>query len=192
MGHRWGQSIVSPFFVSLVLRDNEVKEYLMKRTVLAALALVVLAAGFFCTGQDASGPAPDFKLVDLAGNDLNLSQFSGKVLVLNFWATWCPPCQAEIPDFVTAYNRYRSKGLAVIGVSLDRLSPAELSEFVENNHMSYPVAFATEQIMSDYQPGQYIPATIVIDKKGQIRNRHVGVMDGNTLEKLYFQLMNEK
>ncbi len=164
----------------------------MKRIVLAAVGLAVLAAGFFCAGQDALGPAPAFSLEDLTGNTLELSQFSGKVLVLNFWATWCPPCQTEIPDFVSAYNRLRSKGLALIGVSLDRLSPDELKTFVAENKMSYPVAFATEKIMTDYQPGQYIPATIVIDKKGAIRKRHVGLMQGKDLEKLFFQLINEK
>ncbi len=164
----------------------------MKRIVLAAIGLAVLAAGLFCAGQDAQGPAPAFSLEDLSGNTLELSQFSGKVLVLNFWATWCPPCQAEIPDFVSAYNRLRGKGLAIIGVSLDRLGADELKAFVTENKMSYPVAFATEKIMADYQPGQYIPATIVIDKKGAIRKRHVGLMQGKDLEKLYFQLINEK
>jgi peroxiredoxin len=164
----------------------------MKRIVLAALGLVILAAGFTCVGQESLGPAPAFSLEDLSGNTLELSQYSGKVLVLNFWATWCPPCQAEIPDFVSAYNRLRSKGLAVIGLSLDRLSADELKAFVAENHMSYPVAFATEKIMTDYKPGQYIPATIVIDKKGMIRERHVGLMQGKDLEKLFSRLINEK
>ena len=164
----------------------------MKRIVLAVIGLAVLAAGFYCAGQDSLGPAPAFSLEDLSGETLELSQFSGKVLVLNFWATWCPPCRAEIPDFVSSYNRLRSKGLAIIGVSLDRLGADELKAFVAENKISYPVAFATEKIMADYQPGQYIPATIVIDKKGVIRDRHVGQMKGRDLEKLYFQLINEK
>ena len=164
----------------------------MKRIVLAAIGFAVLAAGFFCIGQENLGPAPDFKVEDLQGDTLELSQFADKVLVLNFWATWCPPCQAEIPDFVSSFNRLRSKGLAIIGLSLDRLGADELKAFVAENKMSYPVAFATEKIMTDYQPGQYIPATIVIDKKGVIRHRHTGLMQGKDLEKLYFQLINEK
>lgn len=163
----------------------------MKRNVLAVVGFVILAAGLFCAGREGSETAPDFTLEDLSGKTLTLSQFKDKVLVLNFWATWCPPCQAEIPDFVATYNRYRSKGLVIIGVSLDRLSAEDLSSFVEENRISYPIAFATEQIMADYKPGRYIPATIVIDKKGRIRSRNVGLMDQEVLESLFLKLLAE-
>ncbi len=163
----------------------------MKRVLISIIVLVLLAACLAPATQDESGPAPAFELRDLNGKVLTLSQFKNKVLVLNFWATWCPPCRAEIPDFVATYNAYKDKGLAIIGISVDRLAPAALVEFVKANDMSYPVAFSTQRVLDDYQPGGYIPATIVIDKKGNIRSRHVGAIDQEVLESLFLKLQAE-
>jgi len=163
----------------------------MKRVLFIAAGLVLLAACLVPSTQESSSPAPAFELKDLSGQPLTLSQFTNKVVVLNFWATWCPPCRAEIPDFVETYNAYKDKGLVIIGVSLDRLSPKELVSFVNKYDMTYPVAFGTEKILDDYQPGQYVPATIVIDKKGMIRSRHVGAMDEGSLKRLFLKLSAE-
>lgn len=166
-------------------------EGLIKEDILAAGVVVILAAGLFCAGQEGPATAPDFTLEDLSGKTLTLSQFKGKVLVLNFWATWCPPCRAEIPEFVAAYNKYRSEGLAIIGLCLDRLGADDVASFVEENGISYPIAFATEQVVDDYRPGRYIPVTIVIDKEGRVRNRTVGQMDGERLERLFLEYNGE-
>jgi peroxiredoxin len=163
----------------------------MKRLIIGSVFLALVASCVAPAGQDESGPAPDFELNDLSGNTLTLSQFKDKVLVLNFWATWCPPCQAEIPGLIATYNKYKGEGLAIIGISLDRLSPEDLTSFVEENRISYPVAFATEQVLDDYKPGRYIPATIVIDKKGRIRSRNTGLMDQETLENLFLRFNAE-
>jgi cytochrome c biogenesis protein CcmG/thiol:disulfide interchange protein DsbE len=163
----------------------------MKRAFIFAAGLVLLAACLVPATQNSSSPAPAFELKDLNGQALTLSQFKNKVVVLNFWATWCPPCRAEIPDFVETYNAYKDKGLVIIGVSLDQVSPQELVSFVNKYDMTYPVAFGTEKIMDDYQPGRYIPATIVIDKKGMIRSRHVGAMDEGSLKSLFLKLSAE-
>lgn len=141
------------------------------------------AAAASGAGQDT--PAPDFSLRDLQGRTLTLADFRGKVLVLNFWATWCPPCRAEIPAFIEAVKNLGGEGLAVIGLSLDEIPPARLSAWVAKAGINYPVAVATEKIVTDYQPGEYIPATIVIDGKGRIRHRHTGMIDQETLEKLF-------
>jgi len=155
-------------------------------------ALVALAVmSLFCSGQESAPQAPDFDLSDINGQTLNLSQFEGQVLVLNFWATWCPPCRAEIPDFIDVYNEYKDKGLAMIGVSLDNMSEEELAPFVSDYGMTYPVALGTGQMVDDYKPGRYIPATIIVDKKGRIRTRHVGVMDRETLESLFLEYNKE-
>ena len=163
----------------------------MKRVLISVVSLVLLAACLAPATQDESGPAPAFELKDLNGQVLTLSQFRNKVLVLNFWATWCPPCRAEIPDFVATYNAYKDKGLAIIGISVDRIAPAALAEFVKANNMAYPVAFSTQKIADDYQPGNYIPVTIVIDKKGNIRSKHVGAIDQEVLESLFLKLKAE-
>ena len=154
---------------------------------LAALTVISL----FCAGRESASQAPDFKLMGLDGQTLNLSQFEGQVLVLNFWATWCPPCRAEIPDFIDVYNEYMDKGLAMIGISLDQMSDEELAPFVSDYGLTYPVALGTEQMVDDYKPGKYIPATIIVDKKGRIRTRHVGAMDRETLESLFLKYSSE-
>lgn len=163
----------------------------MKKVLISAVVLVLLAACLAPAVQDESGPAPAFELKDLNGKVLTLSQFKGKVLVLNFWATWCPPCRAEIPDFVATYNARKDEGLAIIGISVDQIAPAALIKFVQANKMTFPVAFSTDKIVDDYRPGEYIPATIVIDKKGNIRSRHVGAIDQEVLESLFLKLKSE-
>ena len=142
--------------------------------------------------RQAQMPAPDFKLQDLQGQILSLGDFKGKVVLLNFWATWCPPCRAEIPDFVEAYNQYKDKGMVIIGLSVDQMSAEDLLSFVAGHKMSYPIAFATQDVIEDYKPGNYIPSTIFIDKQGQIRHKKVGAISKEELLKVFDQLVNEK
>jgi thiol-disulfide isomerase/thioredoxin len=114
------------------------------------------------------------------------------VVFLNFWATWCPPCREEIPDFVAFYNQNRSRGVEIVGFSVDRLSPDELRSFVQKNKISYPVALATKQIIKAYEPGPYIPTTIVIDKQGRIRDKQVGGLNKETLSDWFQKLSAER
>ncbi|MGA2362210.1 MAG: TlpA disulfide reductase family protein [Candidatus Aminicenantales bacterium] len=159
----------------------------MKRflIVLAAGALIAAGAAACAKAQEDNAPAPDFSVKDLKGNTLTLASYKGKVLVLNFWATWCPPCREEIPDFIEAYKSLNAQGLEILGLSVDRISLDRLREWAEKAGMIYPVAMATGQIIMDYQPGQYIPATIIIDRKGRIRYRTSGSMGKETLVRLF-------
>jgi peroxiredoxin len=170
------------------------KEALMKKilTVLIGISFLLAAGATVLRTQSENVPAPDFILKDLQGKDVKLADYEGKVLVLNFWATWCPPCRAEIPDFVEAYAANRDKGLEILGVSVDRMAADRLLPFVIMAKINYPVALADAKIVQDYEPGDYIPATIIIDKKGILRHRHVGRMDKETLIRLFNQYNNEK
>ncbi|MHB8095248.1 MAG: TlpA family protein disulfide reductase [Candidatus Aminicenantales bacterium] len=154
-------------------------------TVLIAAVFLFAAGAAVIEAQGVDVPAPNFTVKDLQGNAVSLADYKGKVLFVNFWATWCPPCRAEIPDFIEAFKNNESKGLEILGLSVDKLTLKELQSFVADAKMNYPVALADSKIVGDFQPGQYIPATIVIDKKGIIRHREVGQMDGAKLLQLF-------
>ena len=163
----------------------------MKKT--AALLIIALAAGFApLAALVPNQPAPAFTIKSLDGKTLVLADLKGKIVVVNFWATWCPPCRAEIPDFVEFYNQNKAKGLEIVGVSVDEMTPQQLRPFVDKNKMSYPVALVNEKILKDYGPISAIPTTFVIDKKGVVRHAQEGMMDKQSLTALFQKLSAEK
>ncbi len=158
----------------------------MKKVVWIALAALLFIGASNCMkAQETDTPAPDFTLKDLQGRTISLSSYKGKVLLLNFWATWCPPCRQEIPDFIEAYKEYKDNGLEILGVSVDSLSLQKLTDWVASASINYPVALATRDVVMDYKPGDFIPASIFIDREGRIRYKHVGAMDKETLLRLF-------
>lgn len=165
----------------------------LSRTLALTLLAAALAAAVACspaktgTTGEAAVPAPDFSVSDLQGNTVSLSSYKGKVLFLNFWATWCPPCRKEIPDFIEAYRELKGEGLEILGLSFDELSAAEVAEWVKSAGINYPVAMATPEIVGAYEPGQFIPATIVVDGQGRIRHRESGLMTKAALVRLFRQ-----
>jgi peroxiredoxin len=167
----------------------------LRLATITAAALMLIGTSFVpaTSAQDDYVSAPNFKLTDLNGRKISLEDYKGKVLFLNFWATWCPPCRAEIPDFVEAYAEQKANGLEILGISLDTKGKEIVVSFVDKYEINYPVVLesrqATEKIVNDYQPGQYIPATIIIDKLGRIRHKEVGAIDKETLLK-HFQQLN--
>lgn len=153
------------------------------------LTLVLTALVSVCSARSAAqdSMAPDFSLKDFNGTELSLADFEGKVLFMNFWATWCPPCRAEIPDFVEAYDKYKDMGLAILGISLDQISEKRVSEFAEKLQVNYPMAMATQQLFKDYPAPGAIPTTLVIDGMGKIRYKKVGLMTKQELIDLYLK-----
>ncbi len=163
----------------------------MKKHRMIGLFGLFLGAAFLAA-ESGFPQAREFSVKDLNGNIVSLSDLRGKVVFVNFWATWCPPCREEIPDFVDFYNQNKSRGLEIIGLSVDRLSPEALRSFVAKNKMSYPVAFATKQILDAYEPGPYIPTTVVIDRQGRIRDKQVGGLDKQTLNEWFQKLSTDR
>ena len=102
--------------------------------------------------------------------------------MINFWATWCGPCRAEIPAFIRLRERYRDRGLEIIGVSLDEEPDETVSEFARQLHISYPVAIATLDDVQGYGPIDQIPTTFIVDRQGRIDSRRLGMMSFERIE----------
>lgn len=120
--------------------------------------------------------APEFKLKSTEGKEIKLSDFKGKVVVLDFWATWCGPCRKGVPDLVELQNEYQNK-LVVIGVSLDEISgtSSDVKPFIQSFKINYPIVLGNEKVSQDYGDVQSIPTSFIIDQKGNIVNKHVGL-----------------
>jgi len=121
--------------------------------------------------------APSFTLQDLNGKQVSLSDFKGKVVILDFWATWCPPCVKEIPHFITLYEQYKDQGFAIVGISVDRGGISLVKSFVRKYQVNYPVLMTDGQVDKAYGGIPSIPTTFVIDSAGNIRQKYVGYRD---------------
>jgi len=133
--------------------------------------------------------APDFTLKDISGNERMLSDFSGKVVILDFWATWCPPCKAEIPHFVELYDAHKDEGLEIIGVSLDRNAEKVVGAFAEENKVNYTLLVGDNHVTDLYGGIMSIPTTFVIDRDGRITKRFVGYRDKEVFEEAIKELL---
>jgi thiol-disulfide isomerase/thioredoxin len=123
---------------------------------------------------DESGKAKlDFVVRDMNGNAVRMSDFKGKVIALNFWATWCGPCKSEIPAFVQLYDRYKDKGFVILGVSIDD-PPEALKSFAREFRMQYPVLQMQSDVEDAYGPIYGVPMTFMIGRDASICTRHMG------------------
>lgn len=175
------------------------------KTLFGALATVALVAGLYLVNRYWIAPAtvrlrvgdvggigkaqaeskhpvaPIFSLTDISGNRLSLADYKGRVVMLDFWATWCGPCRIEIPGFVELQNRYGDQGFAIIGISMDD-GPEVVREFYKEFKMNYPVALGDEKLEELYGGIVGLPTTFIIGRDGRIYRKHTGATDGSLFE----------
>jgi peroxiredoxin len=141
---------------------------------IAVLALLAVITG--CTNGGAakgSGPAPDFSLQDLDGRTVRLADLKGKVVLVEFWATWCPPCREAIPSLERLHRTYGGRGLVTLGVSLDEDRWDSVASFARENGITYTVLRGDESVSSAYAV-RMIPLTVLVNKEGFIARQYVG------------------
>jgi len=149
-----------------------------------AFFTVIIAVLVFslCASHAQAETAAPWSLKNLDGKTVSLSDFKGKIVILNFWATWCPPCRAEIPDFINLQKEYESKGVAIIGLSLDSIQPSEVAAFVKKQGINYPIVMGTDDVAQKYGVSEGIPVTCIIAPDGTIIDKHLGMVDNAYLE----------
>ena len=126
--------------------------------------------------------APDFSLTALDGKTVKLSDFRGKAVLLNFWATWCEPCKIEMPWFVDLQNKYGPQGLQVVGVAMDDASPKEIAEFSHKMSVNYPVLIGKDAVGDQYGGIPYLPSTFYISRDGKVVDRVFGLVSRSEIE----------
>ena len=124
----------------------------------------------------------NYTLKDMNGADVRLSDFKSKVLLLNFWGTWCAPCRAEIPELIKIADKYKDKGVVVLGLA-QQDTPEDLRAFAKEHKMNYPSLLSTEQVEEAFGPMWAVPMSFIIDRAGSICFKHIGPVTMPQVEK---------
>jgi len=163
------------------------------RALVVAAATALLVAACSRGGEDATGgvggtpsdePAVDFTLLDLTGNPVRLADFRGQTVVLDFWATWCPPCVFQIPELNKLWDAHRAAGdVVVLGVAVDAEGAEVVGPWAEEQGVNYPLVIGDESLAREFGAMGF-PTLVIVAPDGRIHSRHVGLIDVEDLEKL--------
>jgi peroxiredoxin len=125
---------------------------------------------------------PDFELQDLDGNVVKLSDYAGRAVLLNFWATWCPPCKAEMPVLVEVQKQYGGEEFTVIAVSLDQTGTAKVRKFVDSHALNFPILMGNQRVVTQYGNFRGIPTSFLLDTNHELAKRYMGLVTKRMLE----------
>ena len=139
-------------------------------------------AGGVPPGKLQGKAAPDFSLPTTTGQTMKLSDFQGKAVLLNFWATWCEPCKIEMPWFVELQRQYGPQGLQVLGVAMDDTDPKDIADFAKKMGVNYPIVVGKEAVGDQYGGIPYLPSTFYIARDGKVLNRVYGLVSRSEIE----------
>ena len=126
--------------------------------------------------------APDFELATLDGQKVKLSDYRGKAVLLNFWATWCAPCKVEMPWFVDLQKQYGKDGLVILGVAMDDSEPPKIAQFASEMGVNYPVLLGTDKVSEEYGNVEYLPTSFYINRQGKIVGKGTGLLGRGEIE----------
>jgi peroxiredoxin len=172
----------------------------MRKAVLFLVAIAIVLCLYEYARHKSTGPggppgavgstAPAFALKDVDGKSLNLADYRGKVVLLDYWATWCVPCRSEIPHFVEFQDKYAAQGFQVMGISMDD-GPQPVQDFYKQFKMNYPVAMGTTQLAESYGGILGLPVTFLIGRDGKIAAKYVGLTETPVIQQKLESLLKQ-
>ena len=146
----------------------------MKQSRIVFAAIIILFSSAIILGQERI--SPEFALKDLNGRAVRLRAYRGKVVLVNFWATWCPPCRAEMPELIRMQREYASHGLQIIGITYPPETKTRVQRFARSLKVNYPIILGTRQIRARFSSEEVLPLTVVIDRNGKVNDIISGIL----------------
>jgi peroxiredoxin len=159
--------------------------------VCVALALLIGGCSRTSTLDAKRKQAPNFSLKDATGNTVNLADYRGKVVLVNFWATWCGPCEVEIPWFIEFEQKYKDQGFAVLGVSMDDDGWKSVQPYVAKHKINYRVVIGSEVVSQQFGNIDSLPTSFVLDRQGRIAASHVGLAEQKDYQNEIVKLLED-
>jgi len=179
--------------------ENSVKRSPLALIVVAFVVALMLYFGYHQARRTAASPritqstiAPDFSLESLDGKTTHLSDFRGKAVLLNFWATWCGPCKIEMPWFVDLQNQYRSQGFQIVGVAMDDGSKEDIAKFAKDMGVNYPILIGKDSVGDAYGGVPALPQSFLIARDGKIVDKIVGLRGKAEIEDSIKKALNTR
>jgi len=168
----------------------------MQRTILAAIALTIssvalpASAPADLTSSNARKDVPDFSLIDSQGTPIKLSGYKERVVLLDFWATWCTGCKVEIPWYMEFLDKYKDRGLSVVGVAMDEDGWKSVQPYLAEHKINYPIVIGSEELGNRFGISA-MPVTLLIDRRGKIADMHIGMVDKDAFDREIQILLKE-